>query len=87
MPMKLRIRNHKDGPATIVVNEPIGGDWEMVSSTFEARKDSGVRCAFNVPVAKTEKRRCLIACAYVTRRVTDCKSYGANPRGLAPHFC
>src|SRR5882762_7109493 len=35
---EIKIRNHKDGPVTIVVNEPIGGDWEMISSTFEARK-------------------------------------------------
>ncbi|MGZ8847297.1 MAG: DUF4139 domain-containing protein, partial [Pyrinomonadaceae bacterium] len=33
---EIKIRNHKDVPVTILVNEPIGGDWELVSSTFEA---------------------------------------------------
>src|ERR1700726_3906567 len=29
---EITLRNHKDIPVTIEVNEPIGGDWEMVSS-------------------------------------------------------
>lgn len=49
---EIKIRNHKDGPATVVVNEPIGGDWEMVSSTFEAKKTAAFAAQFNVPVAK-----------------------------------
>ena len=49
---EIKIRNHKDGPITVVVNEPIGGDWEMVSSTFEARKTAAFAAQFNVPVAK-----------------------------------
>jgi hypothetical protein len=49
---ELKIRNHKDGPVTVVVNEPVGGDWEMVSSTFEARKTAAFAAQFNVPVAK-----------------------------------
>ena len=35
---EIKIRNHKEGPITVVVNEPIGGDWEIVASTFEAKK-------------------------------------------------
>ena len=49
---EIKIRNHKDGPVTIVVNEPIGGDWEMISSTFEVKKTAAFAAQFNVPVAK-----------------------------------
>jgi len=49
---EIKIRNHKDGPITVVVNEPIGGDWEMLSSTFEAKKTAAFAAQFNVPVAK-----------------------------------
>src|SRR5947207_11807780 len=49
---EIKIRNHKDSPVTVVVNEPIGGDWEMVSSTFEAKKTAAFAAQFNVPVAK-----------------------------------
>ena len=49
---EIKIRNHKDGPITVVVNEPIGGDWEMISSTFEAKKTAAFAAQFNVPVAK-----------------------------------
>jgi hypothetical protein len=49
---EIKIRNHKDTPVTVVVNEPIGGDWEMLSSTFEAKKTAAFAAQFNVPVAK-----------------------------------
>jgi hypothetical protein len=49
---EIKIRNHKEGPVTVIVNEPIGGDWEMVSSTFEAKKTAAFAAQFNVPVAK-----------------------------------
>ena len=49
---EIKIRNHKDAPVTVVVNEPIGGDWEMVASTFEAKKTAAFAAQFNVPVAK-----------------------------------
>jgi hypothetical protein len=49
---EIKIRNHKDGPVTVVVNEPIGGDWEMVSATFKAEKTAAFAAQFNVPVAK-----------------------------------
>jgi len=32
------------------VNEPIGGDWEMLSSTYEAKKTDAFAAQFNVPV-------------------------------------
>ena len=46
------IRNHKDVPVTIEVNEPIGGDWEMLSSTFPSTKTGAFAAWFAVPVAK-----------------------------------
>jgi hypothetical protein len=49
---EIKIRNHKDVPVSIIVNEPIGGDWEMISSTFEAKKTAAFAAQFNVPVAK-----------------------------------
>src|SRR5437667_2611184 len=49
---EIKIRNHKSGPATVIVNEPIGGDWEMVSSSFKAEKTAAFAAQFNVPVAK-----------------------------------
>jgi hypothetical protein len=49
---EIKIRNHKDVPVTIVVNEPIGGDWEMISSSFPAKKTAAFAAQFDVPVAK-----------------------------------
>jgi hypothetical protein len=49
---EIRIRNHKEEDVTVVVNEPIGGDWEIVSSTFPAEKTAAFAARFNVPVAK-----------------------------------
>ena len=49
---EIKIRNHKETPVNIVVNEPIGGDWEMISSSFEAKKTAAFSAQFNVPVAK-----------------------------------
>ncbi len=49
---EIRIRNHKDEAVTVVVNEPIGGDWEIVNSSFPAEKTAAFAARFNVPVAK-----------------------------------
>ena len=49
---EIKIRNHKDVPVNVIVNEPIGGDWEMISSTFDAKKTAAFAAQFNVPVAK-----------------------------------
>lgn len=49
---EIRIRNHKEEDVTVVVNEPIGGDWEIVNSTFPAEKTAAFAARFNVPVAK-----------------------------------
>jgi hypothetical protein len=45
------IRNHKKEAINVVVNEPIGGDWEMVSSSHKWEKTAAFAARFNVPVA------------------------------------
>ncbi|MGA9768618.1 MAG: DUF4139 domain-containing protein [Blastocatellia bacterium] len=45
------IRNHKKEPVNIVVNEPIGGDWEMLTSNHKWEKTAAFAARFNVPVA------------------------------------
>jgi len=53
MEFEVTLRNHKDGPVTVQVNEPIGGDWEMISSpTFKYTKTAAFAAQFIVPVAK-----------------------------------
>jgi len=49
---EITIRNHKDIPITVQVNEPIGGDWEMLSSTFKFTKSAAFAAQFQVPVEK-----------------------------------
>lgn len=49
---EIRIRNHKQEPVTVIVNEPIGGDWEMISSSIPAQKTAAFAARFNVPVPK-----------------------------------
>jgi hypothetical protein len=49
---EIRIRNHKEEAVTVIVNEPIGGDWEIVNSSFPAEKTAAFAARFNVPVAK-----------------------------------
>jgi len=50
MAYQITIRNHKDTPVTVEVNEPIGGDWEMLSSSFDAKKTDAFAAQFLVPV-------------------------------------
>jgi hypothetical protein len=52
MEFEVTLRNHKDTPVTVQVNEPIGGDWEMLSSTYKYTKTAAFAAQFIVPVAK-----------------------------------
>jgi len=52
MEFEITLRNHKDAPVTVQVNEPIGGDWEMLSSTYKYTKTAAFAAQFMVPVAK-----------------------------------
>jgi hypothetical protein len=51
MEFEITLRNHKDSAINVEVNEPIGGDWEMVNSTHKYTKTSAWAAQFNVPVA------------------------------------
>jgi len=52
MEYQITLRNHKDGPVTVDVREPIGGDWEVQSSNFPPTKLDSTTIGFQVPVAK-----------------------------------
>ena len=52
MEFEVTLRNHKDSAVTVQVNEPIGGDWEMVTSTYKYTKTAAFAAQFIVPVAK-----------------------------------
>jgi hypothetical protein len=50
MEYEITLRNHKTTPITIQVNEPIGGDWQMVDSTQPWTKTAAFAAQFHVPV-------------------------------------
>jgi len=52
MEYEVTLRNHKDIPIVVQVNEPIGGSWEMLSSTYKYEKTAAFAAQFNVPLAK-----------------------------------
>jgi len=51
MEFEITLRNHKDTPITVEVNEPIGGDWEMINSSYKFTKTAAFAAQFQVPVA------------------------------------
>ena len=52
MEFEITLRNHKDTPITVEVNEPIGGDWDMLSSSYKFTKTAAWAAQFRVPVDK-----------------------------------
>jgi hypothetical protein len=50
MEFEITIRNHKDTPVTVQVNEPIGGDWDMLNANFKYTKTAAFAARFDVPV-------------------------------------
>jgi hypothetical protein len=50
MEYEITLRNHKDVGISVQVNEPIGGDWEMLSSTYKYTKTEAFAAKFDVPV-------------------------------------
>ena len=52
MEYEITLRNHKETPVTVAVREPIGGDWEIVNSSFPSSKLDSQTVGFDVPVAK-----------------------------------
>lgn len=49
---EITFRNHKDVPVAVEVNEPIGGDWEMLSASHPWTKTGAFAARFEVSVAK-----------------------------------
>jgi len=52
MEYEITLRNHKDTAIRVEVNEPIGGDWEMLNSTYPYTKSAAFAAQFVVPVEK-----------------------------------
>jgi hypothetical protein len=52
MEFEITLRNHKESPITVEVNEPIGGDWQMLESTHKWTKTAAWAACFKVPVEK-----------------------------------
>jgi hypothetical protein len=52
MEYAITLRNHKNGPVTVEVREPVGGDWEVVNSNFKPEKLDSTTIGFQVPVEK-----------------------------------
>jgi len=52
MEYEITLRNHKTVPITVEVNEPIGGDWEILNSTYKWTKTAAFAAQFQVPVDK-----------------------------------
>ena len=48
---EITLRNHKATPINVQVNEPIAGDWRMLSSTYPATRTEAFAARFDVPVA------------------------------------
>jgi hypothetical protein len=48
---EISLRNHKPDPITVIVNEPIGGDWTMLDSNYKYEKTGAFSAQFQVPVA------------------------------------
>ena len=49
---QVTLRNHKDGPVTVEVREPVGGDWEVVNSNYKWTKLDANTLSFSIPVEK-----------------------------------
>ena len=47
---EITIRNHREEPVVVEVNEPVGGYWEVVSESHDHRKVNASELAFDVPV-------------------------------------
>jgi len=52
---EVSLRNHKDEEINVLVEEPIPGDWEMLSNTHPYEKIQAHLLRFQVPVAKDKE--------------------------------
>ena len=54
---EVTVRNHKDTAVAVELNEPIGGDWTMISSTHTWTKTEAWAARFTAPVAASGEAR------------------------------
>jgi hypothetical protein len=52
MSWEITLRNHKQEPVTVRVNEPVPGDWEVLSASHEHEKPDAHTLRFDIPVPK-----------------------------------
>ena len=52
---EVTLRNHKAENVNVLVEEPIPGDWEMLSNTHPYSKLTAHLIRFDVPVAKDQE--------------------------------
>jgi hypothetical protein len=52
MEFEITLRNHKDTPISVQCNEPIGGTWEILNSSYKFTKTAAWAAQFTVPVDK-----------------------------------
>jgi hypothetical protein len=49
---QISLRNHKPGPVTVEVREPVGGYWEVLNSNYAPTKLDSTTIGFSIPVEK-----------------------------------
>lgn len=54
---EIELRNHKDAAISVEVNEPVGGDWEVVSSSLPATKKDANTLVFDAKIAARGKSK------------------------------
>ncbi len=52
---EVSLRNHKQEDVNVLVEEPVPGDWEMLSKTHPYEKLNANLIRFNVPIAKDQE--------------------------------
>ena len=57
MAYEISLRNHKAEPVTILVTEPIGGEWTMLESSVPHTQTAAFWAEFRVPVAKDSETK------------------------------
>jgi hypothetical protein len=54
---EISLRNHKDEDVTVRVNEPIAGDWEVLSASHQHEKPDAHTLRFEVPIPKDSEAK------------------------------
>jgi hypothetical protein len=52
MEYQITLRNHKDRPVTVEVREPVGGDWDVLNSSYQWTKLDATTIGFKIPADK-----------------------------------